>query len=397
MRRSCVARLRCWAVRGLRLQAYLEAPGDGRRRGRLPAAVLLWSLVLVRLLRQASFLAAEQLARQPAARASGLSRPFSHDSLRYFTARLDAERLRQALAAVIRRAKRNKAFENSAFIGLALDGSTAGGSRQARCVLCRPYFDRDHQLVGHRHHWVLLTVVGTGLSLPVDVEPYGPGDSEQAAGERLLARAVANLGRRFADYVVADGKFATARFLHLADRLGLKVVVRLKENLPELAAAARRRFQGQPPRYRFRDGDDEVELWEASDFDPWDGLNWLSVRVVYYRQKKPNGEVYEAYWLTNFSPSRVLGPSLYRMAKSRWEVENQGWNVLKNHYRVGHICHHQVNSLLVSWLLTLLAVVIERLYRLRYLHRGRHPQPSAGSFCRLLWLSLGHPAVLDTS
>ncbi len=63
MRRSRTARLRDWAGRRLRLADYLQAPGDGRRRGRLPAAVLVWSLVLVRLLREASFLAAEQLAR----------------------------------------------------------------------------------------------------------------------------------------------------------------------------------------------------------------------------------------------------------------------------------------------------------------------------------------------
>jgi len=74
--------------------------------------------------------------------------------------------------------------------------------------------------------------------LPVDVEPFGPGDSEYNAGRRVLRRAVHHLGRRFADYVVADGDFATAPFLHDADDLGLYVVARLKSNLPDLYAAA---------------------------------------------------------------------------------------------------------------------------------------------------------------
>ena len=73
---------------------------------------------------------------------------------------------------------------------------------------------------------------GTGLPLPVDVEPYGPGDSEYGAGQRLLERAVAAVGPRFADYVVVDGEFATAPFLHCAGDLGLRVVARLKGNLP---------------------------------------------------------------------------------------------------------------------------------------------------------------------
>jgi hypothetical protein len=57
------------------------------------------------------------------------------------------------------------------------------------------------QIPGKTLLWalLLLSVVGTGLSLPVDVEPYGPQDSEYNAGQRLLRRAVGLLGRRFAD------------------------------------------------------------------------------------------------------------------------------------------------------------------------------------------------------
>src|SRR6266705_2888195 len=51
---------------------------------------------------------------------------------------------------------------------------------------------------------------------------------------RLLRRIVAQLGSRFAQYVVVDGGFATAPFLHTADDVGLKVIARLKSNLPEL-------------------------------------------------------------------------------------------------------------------------------------------------------------------
>ena len=35
--------------------------------------------------------------------------------------------------------------------------------------------------------------------------------------------------------------------------------------------------------------------------------------------------------------------------------------------------------------------VIERPYRLRYLHRGNHPVRSAEQLCRLFWLSLSRP------
>src|SRR5690606_17569158 len=124
--------------------------------------------------------------------------------------------------------------------------------------------------------------------------------SEYAAGQRLIRRAVEHLGRRFADYAVVDAKYATAPFLHAAGDVGLKVIARLKVNLPELFAAAQQRFDAQPPHRQFRHGADLVELWDADDFDPWETLNWSRVRVLRYRQYKPDNTVVEAYWLTDF-------------------------------------------------------------------------------------------------
>jgi hypothetical protein len=48
-------------------------------------------------------------------------------------------------------------------------------------------------------------------------------------------------------------------------------------------------------------------------------------------------------------------------------------------------------------LLLCLALVIERLYRIRYLHRGKHPVRSAEQLCRLLWFGLSRAAALDSS
>jgi hypothetical protein len=140
-----------------------------------------------------------------------------------------------------------------------------------------------------------------------------------------------------------------------------------------------------------------VEIWDADDFDPWETLRWETVRVVRYRQHKPDGTMYEAYWLTDFPRHQVSSRALFRMAKSRWEIENQGFNDAKNRYGFEHICHHQRHSLLVVWLLTCLALTIERLYRVRYLHRGTHPILQAITLWQLLWLSLSRSVPDDTS
>jgi len=164
------------------------------------------------------------------------------------------------------------------------------------------------------------------------------------------------------------------------------VVARLKDNLPELFTAARKRFPCGSPTTVFPYGQDRVEIWEADDFDPWDTLRWETVRVFFYRQYKPDGKVVEACWLTNFPSSRVGVASLFHMAKSR-----------KTRHGLEHICHHHAHSLLIRWLLAMMALTIERLYRLRYLRRGTHTPHSGAQLLLTLWVNLFRPCPADTS
>jgi hypothetical protein len=381
-------RFKAFATRRFGLDRYLDHCGDGRIKPQIPGRALLWAHVIGYVLRECSYLAIEALGRSRVHRSAGIACGFGDDALAYFSERLDPLPTRRMLISVLHRAKRNKAFENARFIGLALDGTGSCRSRKKRCELCRPRHNVTRQISGYGHHLSLITVVGTGLSLPFDVEPYGPGDSEYSASRRLLDRAIRALGIRFADYVVVDGEYATAPFLHDVCARGLHPVARLKGNLPILFAAAKGRFDALPPTAVHEINGEKVELWDADDFDAWKDLHWPAVRVLRYRQHRPDGSICEAYWLTNWSRQKVGSLSLYRMAKSRWEVENQAFNDSKTHHGLEHAAHHHPNSLLVNALLILLAIVLERLYRLRYLRRGTHQPRSAIDFVRTLRLSL---------
>ncbi len=226
----------------------------------------------------------------------------------------------------------------------------------------------------------MVNLVGAGITLPFDVEPYPSGDSEYAAGQRLRQRAVSHLGPRFANHVVADAKFATAPFLHCSDQVGLPMIARLKQNLPEPAAAVETRFRQQPPTDTFLYGKDRSEVWEA--------LDWSKVRAMRYRQPKKSGTIIPAEWLTNVSLAKFPDRSFFKLAKSRWQIENQGFNDAKNLYGMEHIEHHHSKGRLMNWLFPLLALIVERHYRIRYLHRGSHSVITAMQLADTLWLSL---------
>src|SRR6267154_2497331 len=144
-------------------------------------------------------------------------------------------------------------------------------------------------------------------------------------------------------------------------------------------------------------GGNRVEVWDAQDFDLWTSLRWETVRVIFYRQNKPDGTVVQAYWLTNFSIQEVDSQALFGMAKSRWEIENQGFNEAKNLHGLEHLCHHHPNSMLIVWLLTALAMTVDRLYRQRYLHRGTHRILAPIDLVRILRAHLAIRVRTDSS
>jgi hypothetical protein len=121
-----------------------------------------------------------------------------------------------------------------------------------------------------------------------------------------------------------------------------------------------------------------------------------TVRVFRYRQTHPDGTVITADWLTDFPARQVSSATLYRLAKRRCTIEDQSFNDGETRYSLDHVPHHEANSLLIHWLLVLLTLTLERLYRLRFLHRGAHAPVSAITVVRRLRLSLGQP-VVDSS
>jgi len=70
--------------------------------------------------------AIEALVGSSARRALRVSRAFGGYALRYSIQRLPSVPTRIALASVVHGAKRNQSFEGCRFVGLALEGTTAG-------------------------------------------------------------------------------------------------------------------------------------------------------------------------------------------------------------------------------------------------------------------------------
>jgi hypothetical protein len=60
----------------------------------------------------------------------------------------------------IRGAKREKAFDDYRWIGLAIDGTGTGKRDHPRCKLCWPKQDAAKQIQGYQHSFVMASVLG---------------------------------------------------------------------------------------------------------------------------------------------------------------------------------------------------------------------------------------------
>jgi hypothetical protein len=147
MNRATPRHLLHYVTRRLRLRRYLKDPGDGRQQPQIPAQALLWALLIGQILRQSSFHAVEALARSSARRTLSIATPFCDDTLGYFTERLDPGPTRQALLSLIRGAKRNKAFDDCRWIGLAIDGTGAGWRSSVFLAGLQPRFFSMERIV----------------------------------------------------------------------------------------------------------------------------------------------------------------------------------------------------------------------------------------------------------
>ena len=67
------------------------------------------------------------------------------------------------------------------------------------------------------------------------------------------------------------------------------------------------------------------------------GLALFLYVFMRYRQHKKNGTIIQAEWLTNFSIAKLPARSFFKLAKSRWEIENRGFNAAKNLYGMEYI------------------------------------------------------------
>lgn len=294
----------------------------------------------------------------------------SADTIGRVGAGLNTEGLRQGLAQVYAKLKRNKALPLNQGLNVAvLDGHESHASYRRHCSGClaRTVRTANGDRTQYYHRQVTLILLpgplpnGKSLRVFLDAEPQRSGEDEVTTALRLLKRVLQACPRAF-DLLLADGLYNQAPFLNYLIAHGKHALVVQKDDrrlIWQDVAGLMPLSSPQEGTYGIR----SCQWWDLTDLTSWPDVN-APLRVVvsdetwaYRSQLTRQMETCTAHWvwLTTLPPCLASTARVVSFGHQRWDVENQGFNEIVNLWHADHVFKHDSNAILAFTLLAFLA------------------------------------------
>ena len=393
---GCAGSLRDYVVRALGLVKRLERVEDDRdpARATVPTVDVLRATLFGFVLNLGSVRAIEdRLKRSAGFRAlAGVTEPMCDDTMRdvltrvvhtgveelmRFTAKREllrwrTGRYRECLLA------RRLAPLNCSFLAakavIALDGHETHCSEVVRCPECQvrtKTVKRGKQLVvveEYFHKLVVAQRIGAHPAVVLDAEPIHPGEGEQTAAYRLVARLGVFYGPDLVGIIVADALHDSEPFRSAVREAHFKCVVRHKnaDRQPGRALAAevdRRDPKREKPNCSHRDPvtGRRYDYW--TEQEPHGGRRYVEVRRT---GPKPSDPVRTGALVTDLDAS-IPAMAAWIVMEMRWIQENTGFHELAGQFDLDRAYVHKDRPT-AAWAVVLLALTAYNVWQ-GYLYR----------------------------
>lgn len=385
-----MARLCAYAEKVFRLSQRFPTLTDSRPRPRIKTAAAFAAAFTLFATRRGSLNGLEQDLRIPA-RLRGLvgAGPPGVDSIGRIYALMDSQPLRRLLRDVAHRLKRNKALTaREGYYLAAVDGHELFSSRKRCCPACqtRTVMVKGEPVTESYHQAAVCQLIGQDPALILDLELLRPGEGEETAAKRLLERVFADYPRFF-DIVVADALYLDAPFINFCRDRHKHVIITAKGDHRLLLQDARGLFAAREPgRFGDRRGNvrRDVRSWDEEGFTSCEGvkdpLRVLRTEETVRRRERIGGEWVETEetttwsWATTLTKGQFSTRGLWLSGHERWDIENNGFNVLATHWGLDH-CFKHTAAAIVNFSLT--AFIVYALLQ-SFWQRGLKPALRAG-------------------
>lgn len=381
-----------------RLRKQLSAPGllktvrqcfeaieeHRRRRGTFSLADVLMSGLAMFGLKYPSLLKFDEAHREEAVVRANLKSLYGVEQapcdtqMRSVLDPLDPAALRPAFATLHRQLQRQGALKAYRYLDgyylLSVDGTGQFGSTEISCPECCVKMIGGEEHYYHQLLGAVLVHPGLKTVLPLAPEPITRGDGqtkndcERNAAKRLLANIRAD-HPQLKLIVIEDALAANAPHLRLLQQLDMRFIINVKEGdhraLFETVRTAM--CQGRTEEWSYVDerGIEHGYRW-LNDVPLNQSHPDLRVNFLEYWEIKDEQERLLCGWMTDIPLSRDNVAAVARGGRSRWKIENETFNTLKNQgYRLEHNYGHGEQHLAtVLAMLMMLAFLIDQIQEL---------------------------------
>lgn len=263
---------------------------------------------------------------------------------------LNIEKLKWINKSIISKAKANKLYRKGSIDGLVVVGIDGvetfrsykkdwNNSYKAK-IKVKEYENGKKKEIEREYHKqinIFAKVVGMRPGLVLDYEVVtcngneGKQEYEPNVGIKLVQKLKESYGRGI-DVIVADAIYMDSKFLKAVKEEGYESVIRLKDNRKAVIEEAEGLFKMQEAK-RFKLGrEKEIKSW--SEIIEYRGMKIKVVKfeeIIKKSKKQRTDVIYAISTSLNMSEE-----SINKIIHARWDIENDGFNELKNYWNMNH-------------------------------------------------------------
>lgn len=238
--------------------------------------------------------------------------------------------------------------------------------------------------VQYYHREVLAILPYHGGEFLLDFEPILPGEGEVTAALRLFARLRKSYPRAF-NVAISDALYTNATWFNEIKQSGVEVQSVFKQEKRDLMRDFRAVCALQTPQEHQHEGR-HYQLWDSEGFLTWPQMDypvrlvrsierWTVTRQGVGKQKELTPEqrqetlASEWIWATTLPVALAKTMVVVLLGHRRWIIENEGFNELKNRWRIGHVYAHHRIAILNFLLVAILVYNLFHLFVQRNLNR----------------------------
>jgi len=290
------------------------------------------------------------------------------------------ELLRPVFNDVLRELQRGKGLEPFAFHEghylLSVDGTGYFSSKKIHCASCLQKVNKKTGEITYQHQMLGAAIVHPDQKavIPLAPEPIQKldgetkNDCERNASKRLLTQ-IRREHPKMKFIVLEDGLASNGPHIRLLNELSMSFILGAKPgDHPYLYEKICSGFEeNRVTSFKWMNGNVECHISFLNDVPLNEANQDLLVNFLMYSEYGPDGKTLKEFaWVTDQPITRANAATFVHAGRSRWKIENETFNTLKNQdYHFEHNYGHGNENLSVVFaLLMMLAFLVDQVQQL---------------------------------